>query len=242
MTEPKNNCLICGQELVYKESLELKKCHYCGGDYESQAVCREGHFICDACHASPAVEIIRKSCLHATSVNPVRLATGIMQHPSVKMHGPEHHFLVPAVLLACYYNRCGQRDKLEEKLVQAEKRSGLIRGGFCGSHGNCGAAVGTGIFMSLATGSTPLSTEGWRQSNQVTAESLMMVARHGGPRCCKRDTFISLDRAIDFIEVELDVSLEKEEDIQCQFSHLNKQCLLENCQYYPGYQPDDVQV
>jgi len=41
MTEPKNNCLICGQELVYKESLELKECHYCGGDFESQAVCMD---------------------------------------------------------------------------------------------------------------------------------------------------------------------------------------------------------
>ena len=54
----------------------------------------------------------------------MRLATGIMKHPSVKMHGPEHHF--------------------------------------------------------LATGSTQLSTDGWCQSN------------------------------------------------------LNKQCLLEDCQYYPG--------
>lgn len=105
MTEPKNNCLICGEDLVYKESLEIKKCHYCGGDFESQAVCREGHFICDVCHASPAVEIIRKSCLHSTSVNPVRLATGIMKHPSVKMHGPEHHFLVPVVLRGCCRHR-----------------------------------------------------------------------------------------------------------------------------------------
>ena len=96
--------------------------------------------------------------------------------------------------------------------------------------------------MSLATGSTPLSTDGWRQSNLITAESLILVARHGGPRCCKRDTFISLDRAVDFIEKELEVSLEKEEDISCEFSQLNKQCLLEDCQYYPGKQPDDFQV
>lgn len=152
MTEPRNNCLICGGELAYADTLEPKMCNYCGQDFESQAVCTEGHFIRDVCHASPAIEIIRKSCQHSTSLNPVRLATGIMKHPAVKMHGPEHHFLVPAVLLSCYYNRTGQRDQLEEKLAQAEKRSGFIPGGFCGSHGNCGAAVGTGIFISLVTG------------------------------------------------------------------------------------------
>ena len=88
--------------------------------------------------------------------------------------------------------------------------------------------------MSLITGSTPLSTDGWRQSNMITAESLMSVAVHGGPRCCKRDTYLSLGRAIDFIGKELEISLEKEENISCEFSHLNKQCLLEGCQYYPG--------
>ena len=205
---------------------------------ESQAACKNGHYICDVCHASPAIEIIRRTCLQATSLNPVQLATAIMKHPSVKMHGPEHHFLVPAVLLSCYYNQTGQTDLLEEQITQAEIRSGRIPGGFCGSHGNCGAAVGTGIFMSLATGSTPLSTEGWRQSNQITAESLLQVARHGGPRCCKRDTYISLDNSIDFIAAELKISLEKEEKIDCEFSHLNKQCLEQDCQYYAGVEED----
>lgn len=232
MTEHKNNCLICGSELVYSDAFQPRVCHYCGQDFQSQAACRDGHFVCDRCHAFPATEIIKTSSLNSTAVNPVRLATGIMKHPSVKMHGPEHHFLVPAVLLSCYFNKTGQQDQLEEKLKQAEKRSGYILGGFCGSHGNCGAAVGTGIFMSIATGSTPLSTEGWRQSNLITAESLMLVARQGGPRCCKRDTYISLNQAVDFIEKELGVGLEKEEKISCEFSHLNKQCLQEDCQYY----------
>ena len=232
MEDQKNNCLVCGAELVYSDQLMLQQCDFCGLSFEGQAVCEEGHYVCDSCHAAPAMDIIRKSCLNSKALNPVRLASRIMQHPSVKMHGPEHHFLVPAVLLTCYYNRCGKRDLLEEKLRQAEKRSSCVPGGFCGSHGNCGAAVGTGIFMSLATGSTPLSTDGWRQSNLITAEALRSVALHGGPRCCKRDTFISLGEAIDFIEKELGVSLEKEDRIRCGFSHLNKQCLHEECQYY----------
>ena len=115
MPEPKNNCLICGGELVYSPSLQPMKCGYCGQEWESQAAWENGHYICDVCHASPAIEIIRRTCLHATSLNPVQLATGIMKHPSVKMHGPEHHFLVPAVLLSCYCNQTGQAEELEEK-------------------------------------------------------------------------------------------------------------------------------
>ncbi len=33
------------------------------------------------------------------------LAIRLMRLPAVKMHGPEHHFLVPAVLLAAYLER-----------------------------------------------------------------------------------------------------------------------------------------
>jgi hypothetical protein len=32
------------------------------------------------------------------------MALNLMKNPQIKMHGPEHHFLVPAVLLAAYYN------------------------------------------------------------------------------------------------------------------------------------------
>ena len=234
MTEAQNNCLVCGADLVYADKFRLQQCHYCGREFESLAACTEGHYICDLCHSSPAIEIIKRTCLSSMSINPVRLAIMIMKHPSVKMHGPEHHFLVPAVLLACYYNRTEQHDLLKEKLAQAEKRSGYIPGGFCGSHGNCGAAVGTGIFMSLVTGSTPLSTDGWRQSNQITAESLMLVAAHGGPRCCKRDSFLALNQSLDFIARELGVYLEKEENLSCEFSHMNKQCVQEDCPYFAG--------
>ncbi|VUT25840.1 MAG: hypothetical protein MOIL_01256 [Candidatus Methanolliviera sp. GoM_oil] len=55
-------------------------------------------------------------------------------------------------------------------------------GGFCGYHGDCGAAVGTGIFISLITDATPLSKHEWKLSNLMTAKSLLSIANHGGPR------------------------------------------------------------
>ena len=32
------------------------------------------------------------------------MAIEIMKSPMINMHGPEHHFLVPAVLITSYYN------------------------------------------------------------------------------------------------------------------------------------------
>ncbi len=68
------------------------------------------------------------------------MAVTLMRHPAISMHGPEHHFLVPAVLLAAYYRQHPGPD-WTGKLVQARKRSEGVRGGSCGMCGNCGAGV-----------------------------------------------------------------------------------------------------
>jgi hypothetical protein len=53
-----------------------------------------------------------------------------MRHPSVAMHGPEHHFLVSAVLLAAYDNQHGLENRAV-KIQQARKRAEGVRGGSC---------------------------------------------------------------------------------------------------------------
>ena len=85
------------------------------------------------------------------------------------MHGPEHHFLVPAVLLSAYYNKKKYSRKKEDKIKEARKRVKKILGGVCGSHGICGATVGTVIFISLITNATPLSEKERKLSNQITS-------------------------------------------------------------------------
>ena len=56
--------------------------------------------------------------------------------------------------------------------------------------------MGTGIFISLITDATPLSKEDWGLANRMTAASLNTIAEHGGPRCCKRDSFLAIMDAI----------------------------------------------
>jgi len=73
---------------------------------------------------------------------------------SFAMPAPEHHFLVPAVLLAAYYNIKGDPEQKKRKIKAARERSSNILVGFCGFHGDCGPAVGTGIFQRSSVGST----------------------------------------------------------------------------------------
>jgi hypothetical protein len=228
----RNNCLICQEELVYENESRPMTCRFCQGVFESNASCKAGHFICDACHSQDAIQVITSYCLNNESADPVGLANSIMKHPAIKMHGPEHHYLVPAVLLSCYASATQSSTELVKQLEQARKRSGNILGGFCGFCGNCGAAVGTGIFLSVITHTKPTSEKHWGNANRITANSLLRIADVGGPRCCKRDTFIALKQAVEFMKATYDVSMHLPDRIVCTFSHLNKECKKEKCQFY----------
>lgn len=225
-----NGCLICGEDLRYLPDYRDFCCFYCQKTFSSNVSCTSGHFICDSCHASSGVDLAEKFCQHATSSNPFFLATEIMRNERISMHGPEHHFLVPAVLIAAYCHATGSPER-EKWLSIAKKRAERVPGGFCGSHGNCGAGVGTGIFMSIITGSTSLKTEEWNLSNLVTGRSLVTIAEHGGPRCCKRDVYLSLQTAVGFLKEKMGVVLENQ-DVRCMFSDRNRECLKAKCPYF----------
>jgi len=227
-------CMVCGKELSYTDAPSEKKCYFCKNELESNVDCPDHHFVCDSCHSSSANELILGYCAQTELENPVEIANLLMSNQKIKMHGAEHHFLVPAVLLAAYYNKLGKPAIKKRKLLIAYQRADQVPGGFCGTHGNCGAAVGSGIFMSVVTGATPLSREDWQSSNLLTATCLYQVAMSGGPRCCKRDTFISINETVTFIKDNLKVELPVSEDILCSYAHRNKQCIEKACQFYNG--------
>lgn len=225
-------CLVCGKPLVYHEEAKPFPCHVCGATSSTNAVCEEGHFVCDSCHAAPAFGVITRHARETRSANPISIATELMKHPSINMHGPEHHYLVPAALLAAYKNAGGGID-LEAALRSAGQRAGNVPGGICGMWGCCGAAVGSGIFISVISGATPLSEAAWSLSNQMTSRSLAAIAANGGPRCCKRDTYLAILQAVEFAKERFGVAMESQETIACQFSRRNGQCRRGKCPYYP---------
>jgi len=224
-------CLICGQELKYFEQVKSLPCGICGQHFETAAACEDGHFVCDACHGKAGDESITDLALAGSSKNPLAIASEMMKNKSINMHGPEHHYLVVAALLSSYKNSGGDID-LKKSLAKARERTGKVPGGICGLWGCCGAGVGSGIFISLITGATPLSVDPWQKANQMTARSLQAIARHGGPRCCKRDTYLAILTAVDFVREHFQIEMEKPETIRCAFFSNNPSCKKTACLFY----------
>jgi hypothetical protein len=227
----KTGCFICGEKLIYICEEQEATCDVCNNKLVSNTFCSEGHFVCNECHISNSIDFIKTACISGNSKNPFKLMNHLLQSPKVKMHGPDHHFLIPAVLITCYYNYKNEQSSIPAKLEIAETRSRNILGGFCGFYGNCGAAVGTGIFMAIITGSTPYKYREWSLSNMITADSLKAMAKQGGPRCCKRNSFLAVIEAMNFLEKEFNVYLEREE-ISCLFNQYNKECQLNDCPFF----------
>jgi hypothetical protein len=231
--EHPQGCLVCGVELAYAGAASAATCVLCGVHEQSAVRCQDGHFVCDACHSGEAKDVIERACLGHAGRDPVALATALMRHPAVKMHGPEHHFLVPAVLLATWSNASVSPDR-KGLLAEARRRSDAVVGGSCGYNGACGSGVGVGIFASLATGATPRSTgTAWGKANRATAGALQVIGGVGGPRCCKRTSWLALLSGIRFAREELGVALDGRGP-RCAFHVRNDDCLERDCPFYPA--------
>ena len=165
---------------------------------------------------------------------PIAILEKMMSQSFCHMLGPEHHVLVGAALLTAYNNAVADSMKvdLQSGLLEVMSRGRQVPGGACGYMGACGAAISTGIFMSVVTHNTPLSTETWQLCNLCTARALEQVALNGGPRCCKRDSYLSILTAIDFVKEYLDVEMEKPE-VKCSRSRINNQCIGKKCPFSP---------
>jgi hypothetical protein len=173
-------------------------------------------------------------CLKETSRNPIEILEKLMSQPDCPMHGPTHHVLVGAALLTAYNNCLPDSAKMdmEAALAEVRERGEQVPGGACGYMGACGASISTGIFMSIVTRNTPFSTDTWRLCNLCTARALEQVAENGGPRCCKRDSYLSVLTAIDFVKEHLGVEMEKPE-VRCSRSQINEQCIGKKCPFAP---------
>jgi hypothetical protein len=161
----------------------------------------------------------------------------MMQLPFCHMHGPEHHVMVGAALLTAYKNavstgiHAGGKIDLPAALTEMMNRGKSVPGGACGFWGACGAGISSGMFISIISKSTPLANEPFALSHQMTAKSLGEIGSIGGPRCCKRDSYLSILSAIDFVKEHFDVKMEKP-NIVCDYSSKNNQCIGKRCPFY----------
>ena len=224
----KEECLICKAPLEYlKEDIPME-CAICHKKELSKTRCVNGHYVCSECHTR-GIDSIFGVCRTETSKNPIDILNRMMALPFCHMHGPEHHVMVGFAILTAYKNAGGSIE-LEAALPEMMNRGRQVPGGTCGFWGACGAAVSSGMFVSIISGSTPLTVEPFALANRMTAKSLEAIGAIGGPRCCKRDSYLSIVCAIDFVKEHFGIEMEKPE-IVCRFSAKNNQCLGKRCPF-----------
>ena len=224
-----SGCIICGSPLIYGESTEEHICDVCGESFYSNIKCIHGHFVCDRCHNGDALDHMEELLIKSSEKNPVRLAKMVFDLPTMKMHGPEHHSMVPAVLEAAHQNILGIRDI--GKIKEAIRRGKDVKGGSCGYHGNCGACVGTGIAESIYLGATPKSREERGRAMIATSKALLAVSELGGPLCCKRDSITSIQTYMGMSDRYDEAD---EYQFSCSYSRYNPGCLALECPYFPA--------
>ena len=202
-----------------------------GNGYYSNGTPAGNGFICDACHSygtyAPVIAALRDS----TEKDALLLLEKIMDLPSVHMHGPEHHAIVPCVLLTAFRNN-GEHMDYDAALSEICKRAKQVPGGTCGYWGVCGAAAGAGIFMSVMTGSSPLHKDAWPFPQKLVSIILSRLADVGGPRCCKRTSRIAIEEAVHFYSQFCSVNIPLS-SITCKYCEDNRECIQEDCPYYP---------
>ncbi len=222
-------CLICKAPLEYlNEEVEVE-CNLCHKKEYTKTRCVNGHYVCNECHAK-GVDSIITYCLSVRSCDPIEIIQHMMGMPFCHMHGPEHHVMVGSALLTAFFNAGGNIDLLTS-LIEMQKRATCVPGGACGFWGACGAGVSSGMFISIITNATPLTKEPWGLSNRMTSKSLEAIGNVGGPRCCKRDSYLSIISAIDFVKMHFGVEMKKR-DIKCMHSSKNNQCIGQRCPFH----------
>ena len=225
-----DECIICKAPLEYLEKDEEMECAICHKKENSKTRCIKGHYVCNDCHTK-GIDIIIGICLNTESKDPVEIIRMMMAEPFCHMHGPEHHVMVGSALLTAYKNAGGDIN-LEETLIEMQSRGKSVPGGACGLWGACGAGISTGMFVSIITKASPLTQESWGLSNMMTSKALGEIGKIGGPRCCKRDSYLAILSAIDFVKEHFGIEMEKNK-VVCTHSGVNNQCIGNRCPFVP---------
>ncbi|MDO4518424.1 MAG: DUF5714 domain-containing protein, partial [Bacillota bacterium] len=229
-TEHNTGCLICGKPLEYSDQSSERTCSICGQKFQANVSCVEGHYVCDRCHSYGAMVPVVNMLRGSHERDPLLLLESVMELQSVHMHGPEHHGIVPMVLLTACRNN-GLEFDYDDAIRETYARSSQLPGGTCGFWGVCGAASGAGIFVSIIRGINPLSTEEWGKGLDFVADCLHSIGKIGGPRCCKRTSRTAIIDGVKFAEREFGLSFPRSQ-IKCTYVEENEECIGIRCPYF----------
>ena len=176
-------------------------------------------------------ELIINEVIKAKSCNPIEIVKEIMHKDYINIHGPEHHFLDGAAFLASYKNAGGQLD-LNNALAELQERTIKMPGAMCGLWGVCGSTTSIGAALSIIHSTGPLSSDNfYKEHMKYTSSCIDKMSEIGGPRCCKRNAFLSIETAIKFVAENYGIKMESNK-ISCEFTNWNKQCIKKRCPFF----------
>jgi hypothetical protein len=224
-----NNCGVCARVLVYATEAVTKICSLCGKEEKTLIYCPTGHYVCDSCHSKTALEVLKQVLASTKATDPLIILEQVMSHPAVPMHGPEHHAIVAAAIVAAVKNSGYHLP--ERSLDEVLERASKVPGGWCGLYGDCGAAVACGIATSVITGATPLTGKQRTLAMAATNQALSHMLDEQ-PRCCKKASRVAIQSTVEFLQNRLKIDLTKSDNPLCTYSIRNQQCSRKLCPFY----------
>lgn len=222
-----HDCMVCGNALSYNTKTVKATCHYCSRECRANIRCPDGHFVCDQCHQKEGLAIIRQICLKSNEVDMITLLKKIRAQHTIPMHGPEHHAMLPGIILATARNS-GLKVSNGDILTGIERGS-KVPGGSCGYMGNCGAATGVGIAFAVLCEATPLTPDGRQKAQSATAQILTKIAKTKAGRCCQRESYIALCEVAKLSEQLTAVKLKADDSLACSQYDDNRECIRKQC-------------
>jgi len=230
-TKHHQGCLVCGGPVDYLPRPLQATCHFCGLRTATETTCPE-HFICDTCHLEDGVAVIKHICGNSREKDLFSLLHLLRSHPALAMHGPEHHALVPGVILACYRNNGGKLNP--GAIANGIDRGSKVPGGVCGFWGGCGAGLGVGIAFAVIMESTPMTPKARQQSQEITARVMRRLSETKAARCCRRESLTALREAAAIAEENLGLTMPARDYRACAQSEANRECIRKGCPFWEG--------
>lgn len=224
------DCLVCGAPLQYFNHDREMKCEWCGTLKDANAACTNDHFVCDNCHSKKPIEQIRTFCLSTKEPDMLAIYRKLKHRASIPMHGPEHHAMVPGIILAAYRNAGGSLS--DRDIEKGMDRAQIVPGGMCGFMGICGSAIGVGIAFGIIQKSTPLTPVQRQNMQQLVAQIGLKLSEVTAARCCQREVVTSLKIAAELSEHYLPIALTADAGFACEQYVENKECIGATCSLF----------
>jgi Family of unknown function (DUF5714) len=210
-------CPICSSSVIENDEPVQIDCFYCHDSFISNYHCKEKHFICDQCSNRDGWEIIKVYCETTMETNPLEMAENILTHVTIEEGSPEHSIIVPAVLIASFFNTLHKAERKNEKLAELFKSANCNTIKSCKETGVCGAAASSGRIIELISDEVNVSVDKWKFGNYMAANAVYAIANYMTTQCCKRDVLLSIKESVEYIAEHLQVFFMLDAHYQCDF-------------------------